>query len=80
MPSLQPPTISELPMLLRASPRIAVGDLVQVLVAVLRHGQHIGQDLGGMQLVGQTVPDRHTRELGQGLDVAWAKPRYSMPS
>ena len=47
--------------------QVAVGDLVQVLVAVLHHGQHVGQHLGGVELVGQTVPDRHAGVFTPGF-------------
>jgi hypothetical protein len=49
-------------------PQVAVGDLVQGLVAVLAHREDVGQDLGRVELVGQPVPDRDAGELGQGLD------------
>ena len=47
---------------------VAVGDLLQRLVAVLLHGQHVGQHLGRVKGVGQTVPDRYAGVLAQGFD------------
>ena len=34
---------------------------------MLAHGQHVGQDLGRVELVGQPVPDRHAGELREHL-------------
>ena len=48
MPSLQPVTISELPMLLHHIAQVAVGNLIHVFVCMLQHGQHIAQHLGGV--------------------------------
>ena len=47
---------------------VAVRDLRERLVAVLAHGQDVGQHLGRVELVGQPVPDRHAGVLGQRLD------------
>jgi hypothetical protein len=60
--------MSELPMLLRGVTQVAVGDLVQGLVAVLAHREDVGQDLGGVELVGQAVPHRDAGVPGEGLD------------
>ena len=68
MPSFAPPISSELPMLLRASPRKAYAICGERLGRVLAHGQHVGQDLGRVELVGQAVPDRHAGVVGQRLD------------
>ena len=32
---------------------------------VLPDGEEVGEDLGGVELVGQAVPDRHTGVAGQ---------------
>ena len=48
--------------------QVAVGDVAQVLVAVLGHREDVGEDLGGVELVGEPVPDRHAGVLRQGLD------------
>jgi hypothetical protein len=53
--------------LLRPSPKKAKTDLIQRLVAVLPHGEQIGESLGGVELVGQPVPDRNTGIAGQLL-------------
>ena len=53
--------------------QIAVGDLVEMLVAVLHHGQDVADHLGGMELVGQAVPDRHTRKFAQNFHQLLAK-------
>ncbi len=50
-------------------PEVAEGDLAQVLLAVLGHGEHVGQDLRRVELVGQAVPHRHAGVLREGLDV-----------
>jgi len=42
---------------------VAVADLLQRLRAVLHHRKNVGQRLGGVELVGQAVPDRHARVL-----------------
>ncbi len=41
--------------------------LLQRLAAVLLHGQDVRQRLGGMELVGEAVPDRHAGVLRQFL-------------
>ena len=38
---------------------------MQVLVAVLHHGQDVADHLGGVELVGQAVPHRHAGVLAQ---------------
>ena len=48
---------------------VAVGDVAQVLVAGLGHRENVGQDLGGVELIGEPVPHRHPGELRQDLDV-----------
>ena len=68
MPSMAPAIISELPMLLAASPRKANAIWPSGLLAVLAHGQHVGQDLGRMELVGQAVEHRHAGVVGERLD------------
>ena len=68
MPSLQPPTISELPMLLRESPRKQYAISRHRLVAVLDHGEHVAQDLGRVELVRQAVVHGHAGVLTQLLD------------
>ena len=45
-----------------------VGDLLERFVRVLAHGQHVGQHLRRVELVGQAVVDRHAGVLGQDLD------------
>ncbi len=40
---------------------------MQVLVAVLHHGQDVADHLGGVELVGQAVPHRHAGVLAQDL-------------
>ena len=47
---------------------VGVGDLRQRLGAVLGHGQHVGEHLGGVPLVGQAVEDRHPGVRGELLD------------
>ncbi len=42
-------------------------DPVQGLGAVFLHGQDIGQRLGGVKFVGETIPDRHTGVFRQLL-------------
>ncbi len=60
---------------------VAVGDLVERAGRVVAHGQHVGQHLGRMPLVGEPVPDRHARRSGPGSRrCPGQKPRYSMPS
>ena len=49
--------------------QVGQGDLVQGAAGVLDHGQLVGEHLGGVPLVGQAVPHRHARQVGQGLDV-----------
>ena len=53
---------------------VAVRDVPQRLVAELGHRQEVGEDLGGMELVGQAVPDRDPGELRQVLDDLLAEP------
>ncbi|MNN07476.1 hypothetical protein D3C81_1203020 [compost metagenome] len=48
--------------------QVGVADVVQRLVAVLTHGQHVGDHLGGVVFVGQAVEHRNTGELGQFFD------------
>ena len=55
-------------------PEIAVRDLGEWLLAGLRHGHHVGEDLGGVELVGEPVPHRHSGVLGQDLDLLLAEP------
>ena len=38
------------------------------MAEVLADGQEVGEDLGGMELVGQAVPHRHAGIFGQRLD------------
>jgi hypothetical protein len=47
--------------------QVAVADLTQVLLAVLGHRQHVGQDLGRVELVGESVPHRDPGVLGKRL-------------
>lgn len=35
------------------------------MTEVLPDGEEVGQDLGGVELVGQAVPDRHTGVVGE---------------
>ena len=48
--------------------QVGEGHSVERLVAVLHHGQEVGQQLGGMELVRQAVPDRHAGVLRKLLD------------
>ncbi|MCY1433153.1 hypothetical protein D9M71_491740 [compost metagenome] len=48
--------------------QVGVADLVQRLVAVLTHGQHVGEHLGRVVFVGQAVEHRYAGELGQFFD------------
>ncbi len=43
-------------------------DLRCRLTGVLGHGEHVAERLSGMPLIGQPVPDRYTRRVGQCLD------------
>src|SRR4029453_63553 len=45
-----------------------VGDLAHVLCAVPGHGEAVRQDLGGMKLVGQTVPHGDTGKFSEDLN------------
>ena len=47
---------------------------------MLPDGEEVGEDLGGVELVGQAVPHRHTGIAGQLFHDALAVARYSMPS
>ena len=73
MPSRAPVTSSELPMLFRVA-QVGERDLGERLGRVLADGEHVGQHLGGVPLVGQTVPDRDARVRGQLLDQLLAVP------
>ena len=48
--------------------QVGVADVMQRLVAVLAHGQHVGEHLGRVVFIGQTVEHRHAGELGQVFD------------
>ena len=52
-----------------------VGDLLERFVRVFSHGQDIGQHLGRMELVGQTVVDRHAGISAPGSRPAPARSR-----
>jgi hypothetical protein len=43
--------------------------------AVLDEGEDVGQDLAGVELVGQAVDDGHARVLGKALDLVLPKVR-----
>ena len=47
---------------------------------MLADRQKVGEDLGGVELVGEPVVDRDARHSGELLDDLWPKPRYSMAS
>ena len=47
---------------------------------VFPDGQEVGKDLGGVELVGQAVPDRNTGVMGQVFHDLLPIARYSMPS
>ncbi len=51
-----------------------VGDLVQRLVGVLGHREHVGQHLRRVELVGQPVEHRHPGVLRERLDVLLGRP------
>ena len=81
MPTSAPPIISELPMLLARIAHERVADGGQRLVGVLLHGQHVRQDLGGVELVGRARSTRAHQPTGRASRPSvWSKPRYSMPS
>ena len=42
--------------------------------AVLHHREHVGQYLGGVELVGQTVPHRHSGVPAEDLHVLLREP------
>src|SRR3954449_3334807 len=51
---------------------VAVGNLREVLVAVLGHGQHVGEDLRRVKLIRQSVPHGDPGVAGQHLYVLLA--------
>ncbi|MNO80738.1 hypothetical protein D3C76_719530 [compost metagenome] len=49
-------------------PQVAVADLVDRLVGMLTHGQHVGDHLGWVVFIGQAVEHWYAGELGQFFD------------
>ncbi len=44
---------------------VSEGDLVEGFVGVFHHGEEVGEDLGGVELVGEAVPYWHASIFGQ---------------